>query len=161
MSRHEKFSSIGVDLTQDIYRGRLYKTNRPIKHVSIHQSASPQNRGDDVHTIDRWHIERWGSGVGYHFVILEDGTIQKGRWLDYQPAAVSGHNTGNIAICYIGNSAPTVKQNESMMILSKILIKQYKLDRKAVKGHNEFSRHHSRGCPGDMDMDRFRESTYS
>ena len=111
MSRHQKFSSIGKDLTASVAKGKLYKTSRVIRGIGVHCSFSPQGRGDDAHDVDNWHQQRWrNSGLGYHYVILEDGTIQKGRWVDYPGAHVKDHNKDTIGIVRIGGMSPTTKE---------------------------------------------------
>ena len=156
--RHIKFSSIGRKLNEEIAMGFTYKTRRKINSVAIHCSASPQDRGDDARTIDRWHKQRFGSGLGYHYVILEDGTIQKGRWADHQGAGVLGHNYGTLHICFIGGivyNDLTEKQREALTALCKVLKVTYSFEAKDFKGHNEYSKHSSRGCPM-MNMTEFR-----
>ncbi len=59
MSRHIKFSSIGRDLTEDIFARNTYKTKRKINKIVVHCSFSPHGRSDDAHTIDKWHLDRW------------------------------------------------------------------------------------------------------
>jgi len=158
--RHKKFSSIGHQLTQQVEAGKLYKTDRKITNIIIHCSASPQDRSDDVYTIDKWHIDSFGSGIGYHYVILPNGTIQKGRWVDYSGAHAKGFNQNTIGICFIGGmeySDITPQQLKAVKMLTKLLISDsmYKLLPEAIKGHNEFPRHYSRGCPM-TDIDKIR-----
>ncbi len=156
--RDKKFSSVGTDLTKDVFNGKLYKTNiRSIEHISVHCSDSPQGRGDDANTIDEWHKQRWGSGIGYHFVVLEDGTIQKGRWTDAIPAAVKGHNSRNIAICFIGDGKPTKEQVKALKTLAQLLVVQYHLQQDDIKGHKEFKGHESRGCPCGLDIEDIKK----
>jgi len=161
-----KFSSIGRNLTEEVYLGYTYKTNkRKIDSIIVHCSDSPQGRGDDVHDIDRWHLQRWGSrsGVGYHYVILEDGTIQKGRWVDAIGSHVKGHNAHSIGICRIGGMDKdknplydaTLEQVKSIVALSALLKKMYRLEKKDILGHNEFP-NVKKSCPL-MDMDRIRD----
>ena len=160
MSRHEKFSSIGRVLNPEVNMGFTYKTNRKIKSIAVHCSASPQGRGDDAHTIDQWHRERFGSGLGYHYVILEDGTIQKGRWADYAGAGIYGSNYGTLHICFIGGvkyEDITDAQKKSLRKLSMVLLTMYDLKPEDVKGHNEYPKHSSRGCPM-TNMTEFRET---
>ena len=148
------FSSVGIDLTERVYRGSLYKTGRRIDNIVVHCSFSPQGRGDDAHTIDRWHIERWGTGIGYHYVVLEDGTIQKGRWVDYPGAHVKGHNSYTIGVCRIGGMDEfgneiedcTPDQDRSIVVLSSLLINMYNLRVDDVLGHYEFPEVH-KSCP--------------
>jgi len=155
--RHKKFSNVGRNLTEEINRGYLYKTDREIDTIILHCSASPQGRGDDAHTIDRWHTERFKKrrGIGYHLVILEDGSTQKGAWLDFIGAHTGGQNNDSVGIMFIGGVnkqlAPefnaTPQQIQTLKKIIKIMKKQYKLKAKDIKGHNEFPRYKSRGCP--------------
>ncbi len=154
--RHEQFSSIGRDLTNEIFKGTTYTTDRAIASIAIHCSFSPQGRGDDVHSIDKWHRERWGadSGCGYHYVVLEDGTIQKGRWVDYPGAHVKGRNYNTIAICRIGGMGKngtalkdaTNEQIHSIRKLAHLLTKEYELLITDIKGHNEYP-NVNKSCP--------------
>jgi len=86
---------------------------RPIRFVSIHQSASDFGTAT---VIDGWHRARGWSGIGYSRVILNghrqagdaydtrlDGIIQEGRPIERIPAAVAGHNRESLAICLIGD----------------------------------------------------------
>ena len=162
MSRHIKFSSVGNDLTDRLEDCKCYKTKRKITSISVHCSFSPQGRGDDAHTIDAWHKQRWGSGIGYHYVVLEDGTLQKGRWVDYAPAAVKGYNAHNIAICRIGGMDEhghathdaTSEQIETIIELTQCLIDTYGLEPGDVLGHTEY-KGVLKSCPL-MDMGNVR-----
>lgn len=149
--RDKKFSSIGRVLNPEVNMGFTYKTERTIKEIVLHCSASPQGRGDDAHTIDRWHLGNGWSGIGYHYVVLEDGTIQKSRWADSIGAHVKGHNKYTIGICWIGGTKndATPAQIKSLKMLSMLLIsdKMYKLLPEVIKGHNEYAGYHNRGCP--------------
>jgi len=168
--RHEKFSSVGRDLTEDVYNHKLYKTKRKITDIVLHCSASDYHKNYDAIDIDRWHQNRWGSksGCGYHFVILQDGTIQKGRWLDYMGAHVKGHNRTTIGICYIGGvdennkvvyDYETEAQYNSILELVNLLCYQYSLSPDShVYGHNEFPGVHKQ-CPC-LDMDNLRNDLY-
>lgn len=80
----------------------MYKPNRKVDRVFIHCSASDHAHHDDVSVMDKWHKQRGWSGVGYHFFIKKDGTIQSGRSLEKTPAAQGGNNRGTIAICLHG-----------------------------------------------------------
>jgi len=162
LKRHKKFSSVGNILNDALAEHRLYKTKRKIKMIAIHCSDSPQGRGDDAHTVDRWHDERWSkgnikSGIGYHYVVLEDGTVQKGRWIDYPGSHIRGRNADTAGIMRVGKRNDiTPEQMKSLLRLSKELQKMYKIETMKVKGHGEF-RGVNKNCPG-MDMDIFREA---
>lgn len=75
---------------------------RTIDSIIIHCSATPCGEDFTATDIDRWHRQRSFNGIGYHFVIRLDGTIEKGRPA-YKPGAhCTGWNNRSIGICYIG-----------------------------------------------------------
>lgn len=97
------------------------------------------------------------TGIGYHFVISPDGTIDQTNDLDTISYHVGGHyNTTNIGICLIGNLSkhpPTSQQKESLKFMITHLrgVVERKL---SVRGHREFA---STECPGKMmDLTDFR-----
>jgi N-acetylmuramoyl-L-alanine amidase len=102
-----------------------------IEKIIVHCAATRE--GDDsidAATIDRWHKSRGWRGIGYHFVVLIDGTIQKGRDLDVQGAHASKENPTSWGVCYIGGvekdgktpkDTRTDAQKKSMLELLKFL----------------------------------------
>lgn len=162
--RDKKFSSIGQDLTSEIKAGSTYKTNRKIKRIVIHCSFSPQGRGDDAFDIDKWHLQKGWSGIGYHYVVLEDGRIIKGRWVDSPGSHAKGYNNDSIGICRIGGMGKdgravddtTDAQEKSLAMLSKLLISKsmYDLQPEDVIGHTELPKV-NKSCPL-TNMDKLR-----
>ena len=75
---------------------------RTINKIIIHCSATQEGRDLDAAEINRWHLKRGWNGIGYHYVVLLDGTIEYGRSIYKQGAHVKGENEGSIGICYIG-----------------------------------------------------------
>jgi len=133
------------------------KTKRVITSISIHHSASnaPFN---NAKVIDRWHKDRGWAGIGYHFVILPNGLIQKGRHIGTMPAAVKGQNKGMIAICMVGNFSenqisltPQVKSLGHLLTILKFCYPSC-----LIKMHKELA--HTE-CPGKSitrkDLDYF------
>ena len=52
---------------------------RKINQIIIHCSATPEGRNDTSKDIRRWHLARGFKDIGYHYIILLDGTIELGR----------------------------------------------------------------------------------
>lgn len=75
---------------------------RRIDYIVIHCSATKEGHPFDAADIDRWHRARGWNGIGYHFVILLDGSVQIGRPVSEVGAHVAGFNKNSIGICYIG-----------------------------------------------------------
>jgi N-acetyl-anhydromuramyl-L-alanine amidase AmpD len=119
---------------------------RPIKKIIIHCAAT--HEGDDVsiETIRGWHKERGFKDIGYHFLILIDGTIERGRAIEKQGAHCKNNNFDSIGICYVGGldkkgkikDTRTDAQKESLQWLVKTLRQTY-ASIKEVKGHRDYS----------------------
>lgn len=82
----------------------MIKSLRPsdIKYLVVHCSDSPPGRGDNAKTIHQWHTERGFDCIGYHKVILEDGTIESGRPEYLRGAHCRGLNYCSLSVCLIG-----------------------------------------------------------
>lgn len=94
---------------------------REITEVVIHWTANFMDQYDvDAYTIDRIHKTRGFIGIGYHYIIKRDGTLQRGRPLNLVGAhagangpsrygATTNHNLYSIGIShvagYISNSS--------------------------------------------------------
>lgn len=123
---------------------------RDIDKIIVHCSATPECRDISAATIDKWHKERGWSGIGYHFVVKLDGTIEYGRMVDKVGAHCKGHNKSSIGICYIGGcdsdmnakDTRTPQQIASMLELIRILKKMH--PGVEVFGHRDFS---TKECP--------------
>lgn len=137
--------------------------------VVIHHSATDSEIGGrrvDAELIDRVHQRRgWGMSdghqtyhIGYHYVILPDGTVQKGR-PEWMPGAhTSGYNQ-YLGVCVIGDfctesnpqadrypAHPTDAQIDALVELL------YKLAERHGFGVSDIHPHSALGatcCPGD------------
>ena len=119
--------------------------NKPISKIVIHHSASRMDT--EISEIEEWHIARGFSGIGYHYVITEDGSINSTRGESIVPASVKGKNKGTIAICLTGNFE-TDPLNMFQILSLEILIKELKAkygDHLSVVGHRDLA---ATACPG-------------
>lgn len=114
-----------------------------IEKIVIHCSDSPHGRGDDAETIHKWHRERGWSGIGYHYVIVEDGTVQAGRPHYWPGAHVKGHNTNSLGICLIGEDDFTGEQIQSLKQLHTELSQKYP----EAQWFNHYDLDSSKTCP--------------
>lgn len=118
---------------------------RTIKHIVIHCSATVEGKHFTADDIDRWHKRRGWNGIGYHYVVCIDGTIEKGRPEWKMGAHVKRYNRHSIGVTYIGgldrNLTPkdtrTFKQRVSLLQLVTELKKKY--PKAEILGHRDFS----------------------
>ena len=123
---------------------------RAINKIIIHCSATKEGNNVTASTIDQWHKDRGWKGIGYHYVVAIDGSIEYGRSIYETGAHVKNQNEGSIGICYIGGLGPsmepkdtrTPEQKESLLLLLKTLKKMH--PEATIHGHNEFS---AKACP--------------
>jgi hypothetical protein len=141
--------------------------------IVLHHSSSPPVLGGrmvNAAMIDGWHEKR-GFGqtdgkrvyhIGYHFVVLRDGSIQRGRPENLRGAHARYANDC-IGICVVGNFAsssnprgrkgpvkPTPEQMKSLKHLIRYLFKKYP----HLSAENIY-RHRDTGSETDCPGDRF------
>lgn len=92
--------------------------------------------------------------LGYHFVILPDGTVQAGRPEHCVGAHARGHNNW-LGICLVGGFStnrhwfprrPTHAQMRSLIALCERLMSTYHIPPHCVRGHRDIN---DTWCPGD------------
>ena len=123
---------------------------RTITKIILHCSATREGQAFTAKDIDRWHRQQGYTMIGYHYVILLDGTVEKGRPIEQIGAHCKGHNAHSIGICYIGgldlNGKPkdtrTTEQRKAMQQLIDTLREVY--PNATVHGHREFA---AKDCP--------------
>lgn len=123
---------------------------RFIDKIIIHCADTRVDQNFTSKDIDRWHKERGWSEIGYHYVILLDGTIEKGRDVNKAGAHCKGYNKTSIGVCFMGGKnadnskweKPTKCQVECFKNLDIELSMKY--PNISVHGHYEYS---SKSCP--------------
>ena len=55
------------------------KAKRSVVEVIVHCTATPEGRDVSVETIRSWHKQRGWKDIGYHYVVMLDGTVKPGR----------------------------------------------------------------------------------
>lgn len=119
--------------------------------IVIHCTATREGQEITVDQIRKWHTDpkprgRGWSDIGYHFVVMLDGSVEVGRPLTRNGAHVLGHNTNTIGIVYVGgvdeNLTPkdtrTPEQKEAINCHIENLLHYHK-NIKEIKGHRDFS----------------------
>lgn len=78
---------------------------REINKLIIHCADTFHDMDTNAATIDKWHKEQGFNSIGYHYVILRDGSVEKGRDESVVGAHTKGHNHDSIGVCLIGGKA--------------------------------------------------------
>jgi N-acetylmuramoyl-L-alanine amidase len=75
---------------------------REIKYIVIHCTATKPSQDIGVSEIDEWHKARGWKGVGYHFVVRRDGTVERGRMVEEIGAHAHGYNLESVGVAMVG-----------------------------------------------------------
>ena len=100
--------------------------------------------------IHQWHLNNGWAGIGYHYVIRKDGTIERGRPEWAIGSHAYGENSHTIGIHLSGDfeqAEPTAQQIEKCAMLIADIADRYGLpiDRDTIVGHGELM---ATDCPG-------------
>jgi len=75
---------------------------REINRIILHMAYTPPSMDIGAKEIDGWHKQRGWRGLGYHYVIRRDGTLEIGRPHEEQGAHVKHENLDSLGICLVG-----------------------------------------------------------
>ncbi len=100
--------------------------------------------------IHEWHQNNGWAGIGYHYVVRKNGTIERGRPEWAVGSHAYGENYHTIGIHFSGDfmeAEPTSKQIESGALLIANICMDYgiPIDRDHIVGHGELM---GTSCPG-------------
>lgn len=135
---------------------------RHISKIIIHCSATPAGRHVTARDITRWHIARGFRTIGYHYIIMLDGTVVEGRSIEQVGAHCLGHNRHSLGICYVGGTdadgkpcdTRTPAQRSALVKLVNRL--RARFPHAEVFGHNELTckQPQNKTRPGDAPCSR-------
>ena len=114
--------------------------------VVIHCSAVRPDQMSSVAQIDSWHRKRgFKFGVGYHYVIRRDGSIEAGRPEWMVGAHCVNHNKYSIGVCYEGGLDARGQPADTRTAAQKATLRQLLTDlhrrypRAVIVGHHDLN----------------------
>ena len=156
----ELAKSVAVLKCKEKGKGKVMRrTVMDWQKIVIHHSASPTEvrRSGKTVLVDAAMIREWQqtegwSDIGYHFVIMPDGSCENGRPL-YRPGAhcnVGQRNSIGIGVCLVGDFSETeVPDAQFSGLINKVvqLLTAFKLRVEDVELHRDVPRVVTE-CPG-------------
>ena len=130
------------------------QTKRPMRPVTlliIHCTATPAGREVSRAEVDRWHRERGWDGIGYHYLIHLDGSIEQGRPEERVGAHCKGYNKLSIGICYVGgldeegHPADTRTNAQRHALRQLLFALRQRYPHAAIRGHRDLNP--QKACP--------------
>ena len=95
-------------------QAELRNIKREITEVVVHWTETPVNKNIGSEEINEQHLSSNLNGIGYHYVIRRDGSLQRGRPANKEGehAISNNHNQRSIAIVFVGGiNAPSETRN--------------------------------------------------
>jgi hypothetical protein len=88
-------------------QAELRNVRRDITEVVCHWTETPTNKNIGSEEINDLHLDQGLNGIGYHYIIRRDGSIQRGRPVNIEgehasTGIVNNHNRYSIAVCFVG-----------------------------------------------------------
>ncbi len=122
-----------------------------VNKIVVHHTGNPYDDNLSAEELHESHLGNGWAGIGYHYVIRKDGTIEKGRPEWAVGAHAEGFNRESIGVQLCGNFElvdPTPEQIESAAYLIGWLCEKYCLvpDAGHVVGHRDLM---ATACPGE------------
>lgn len=124
---------------------------RTINEIIVHCTGTRAGKQLTAAQIRHYHMKHRGwRDIGYHYVVLLDGSTQTGRPLEQAGAHCTGHNAHSIGVCYVGGlddngraaDTRTAAQKAALRTLVAQLLSQF--PGASVHGHRDFAR---KDCP--------------
>lgn len=119
--------------------------------IVIHHTGNPTDDDLSAEQLHRSHLNLGWAGVGYHFIVRKDGTVELGRPDWAVGAHAEGFNYCSISIHVCGNfnlAEPTEAQINALPMLIADICEAYGLiaSDSIVMGHRDLM---ATACPGD------------
>ena len=125
---------------------------RFVHSIIWHCFDTKTNQNFGVKDVEKWHIERGFSEIGYHKVIRLDGTVEDGRDLDKMGAHCLGVNKDTLGFAFEGglnpDGSPWFAPTDKQMKAAKELVYEMEVEYQKTFnhfGHYQFSK--TKSCP--------------
>jgi hypothetical protein len=146
---------LGIPIQETDFEFSSLQNRETTDAIVIHHVGNT-NRDVSAAEIDQWHKNNGWAGIGYHFVIRKDGTIERGRPMDMLGAHCYGENWHTIGVNIVGEFDGHEPEPEQMVSAAKLLAalcRYYGIapDRKHIVGHRDFN---ATACPGQNLYDK-------
>lgn len=145
-------------------RGLFFPSGRLIARpetdlIVLHHTGGSAGEDPDASEIDAIHRRLGWSGIGYHYLIRKDGSIEQGRPSFGVGAHAEGANRESLGVAFCGNfceEEPTTAQIESAAMLIAVLGEAFGFEPDAahIVGHRDLA---ATACPGDAIYERMDE----
>lgn len=149
-----KIQDVRKTLTRHSSKSYRKRPLSSVTDVAIHHSGTTSGSAE---AYANFHVNNLGwPGIGYHYVIEQDGTIKHCNDLDVFSYHVGQANGYTVGVCLTGDfthQKPTKDQEESLGWLMKVHLPSQLTHWKTTRGHKDFPGT-STVCPGSLNWEK-------
>ena len=124
---------------------------RSIAFIIVHCTATAEGQPFTIDDVSRWHRARGWKTVGYHYLVLLDGTIQRGRPEEMVGAHCKNRNQHSIGVCYVGGLSAEGRPKDTRTPAQKAALRSLLTDLKHRYPNALIASHHLfdplKACP--------------
>lgn len=142
-----------VTIVETDFEFRNELQERPGTNAFVVHHIGDINRDVSAEEIHGWHLNNGWSGIGYHYVIRKDGSIERGRPRSTIGSQCQGYNSWSIGINVVGDFQSNEPEEAQMVSLKNLLADLCEiytldpLDESVIIGHKDKCQ---TDCPGDI-----------
>ena len=111
--------------------------------IVVHCSAVKPGQTSSAKQIDGWHKTQGWKGIGYHYVVRRNGSVEHGRQLREVGAHVAKHNRYSVGVCYEGGYDENGKEADTRTPKQKVALRKLleelheRFPRAVIVGHHD------------------------
>lgn len=92
-----------ISSTEELH-AELRNISRDITEVVVHWTETATNKNIGSEEINNYHLAGNLKGIGYHYVIRRDGSLQRGRPINIEGehSPLNNHNERSIGVVFVG-----------------------------------------------------------
>lgn len=131
----------------------IYPQRKSTDLIVIHCTVTPEGKDLSAKDIDKMHRKQGLNGVGFHFIVRLNGTVELGRPVQAVGAHVQGLNGTSIGIAYVGGTDKEGRAKDTRTEPQKVALRAI-VERVAkgypnatVTGHRDCTRGFGRADP--------------
>ena len=85
-------------------QAELRNVDREVTEVVVHWTETHTDKNIGSEEINNYHVDLGLNGIGYHYVIRRDGSLQRGRPVNIQGqhAPINNHDQRSIGLVFVG-----------------------------------------------------------
>lgn len=151
----QETSQISMSTQTEGFPSLIFRDGVQVAHAILHCLAIPtdfykhRSAEEFVRIVRGWHKEKGFSDIGYHYLVMPDGTFAAGRPLSLDGAHTLGWNKNTLGIVLVEHTRITriasaeTWFSQPQLATARMLIRRHGITK--VTGHND---HAAKLCPG-------------